>query len=140
MKLDHHCIWTQNCIGFRNQRPFYLFTLYMSIGLYQFWSATIFSLSKMYGSCKFFSFFEPGVYILWIITCFSALVVGIMIIGLLISHTMMILTNHTTLMSMKLKRMCPVPFCEFRDMILENEYVIIILSRLILSIEVKSKM
>lgn len=57
MKLDHHCMWTQNCIGYRNQRPFYLFTLYMSIGLYQFWTGTLFTFSKMYGSCKFFSFF-----------------------------------------------------------------------------------
>ncbi len=111
MKLDHHCIWTQNCIGYRNQRPFYLFTLYMSLGLVQFWTSTYFTFMKMYGSCKFFSFFEPGVYILWIITCFSAFFVGMMIIALLLSHTMMILTNHTTLMSMKFKKMCPIPFC-----------------------------
>ena len=95
----------------------------MAIGLYQFWSATIFAIGKMYGSCKFFSFFEPGVYILWAITCFSALVVGMMIVALFISHTFMILTNHTTLMSMKQKRMCPLPFIEFRDMILDNEFV-----------------
>jgi len=83
----------------------------MSIGLFQFWKGTLVAFGRMYGTCKFFSFFEPGVYILWIITCFSAFVVGIMIVALLISHTIMILTNHTTLMTMKLKRMCPFPFC-----------------------------
>jgi hypothetical protein len=114
MKLDHHCMWTQN------QKSFYLFTLYMTLGLVQFWTATIFAVGEMYGSCKFFSIFEPGVYILWAITCFSAFIVGIMIVALFISHTFMILTNHTTLMSMKQKRMCPFPFIEFRDMILEN--------------------
>lgn len=40
-KLDHHCMWTQNCIGFRNQKCFYLFTFYMSIGLVQFWYGSI---------------------------------------------------------------------------------------------------
>lgn len=83
----------------------------MSIGVCQFWIETFSVFFKMYGSCKFFSFFEPGVYILWIITCFSALIVGMMILALLVSHTMMILTNHTTLMSMKNKSMCPLPFC-----------------------------
>jgi hypothetical protein len=33
-----------------------------------------------------------------------------MIVALLISHTMMVLTNHTTLMSMKMHKMCPLPF------------------------------
>ena len=123
MKLDHHCMWTQNCIGYRNQRSFYLFTMYMTIGVLQFWFATFSAFSLMYGHCNFFSYFEPGVYILWGITCFSAFIVGIMIIMLAVGHTMYILTNHTTLMSMKLKKVCPCPFCEPRDMILDDESV-----------------
>ena len=82
----------------------------MTIGVFQFWFATYDSFFYLYGSGKFLSFFEPGVYIIWIITCFSALFVGIMIVALLISHTMMVLTNHTTLMSMKMHKMCPLPF------------------------------
>ncbi len=39
-KMDHHCIWTQTCIGFRNQKTFYLFCFYMSIGVFQFWYFT----------------------------------------------------------------------------------------------------
>ena len=49
-----------------------------------------------------------------------------MIIALWISHTMMILTNFTTLTGMKTKKVCPFPFCEFRDMILEDENVILV--------------
>ena len=111
-KLDHHCIWTQTCIGHCNQRPFYLFSIYMCIGVIQFWHSTIRAGVVMFGECNssFFSHFEPGVYILWMITCISAAVVGLMIIGLTISHTFMILTNYTTLDSMKQKRMCPLPF------------------------------
>jgi hypothetical protein len=60
------------------------------------------------------------VYILWAITCFSALVVGIMIVSLLFGHTIMILTNHTTLMSVKKSQACPMPFCEFRNTFLND--------------------
>jgi hypothetical protein len=77
-------------------------------------------VGKMYGSCKFFSFFEPGVYILWFVTCISALVVGVMIVILLISHSMMVVTNHTTLMTIKQSKACPLPFCEFRHSFLED--------------------
>lgn len=122
-KLDHHCMWTQNCIGYRNQRSFYLFCLYMTLGLLQFWQSTFKTFGSIYSTCRFFSYFEPGVYILWLITCFSALFVGIMIVALCISHSMMILTNFTTLTGMKTKKMCALPFCECRDMILAPDNV-----------------
>jgi len=115
-KLDHHCMWTQTCIGHCNQRPFIWFCIYMTIGVLQFWISTIRAVNIMTGSCEstFFNVFEPGVYILWGITCFSAGVVGLMIVGLSISHGMMICSNFTTLDSMKKKTMPPLPFIECR--------------------------
>lgn len=98
----------------------------MSLGLWQYWHASYYAYQTIYGHCQFFSYFEPGVYILWLITSFSATFVGFMIIALWISHTMMILTNFTTLTGMKTKKVCPFPFCEFRDMILEDENVILV--------------
>lgn len=53
---------------------------------------------------------EPGVVIIWVITAFSAFFVGLMIIMLFITHTMMVLTNYRTLDSMKSGKMCPMPF------------------------------
>ena len=41
----------------------------------------------------------------------SAFVVGIMIIMLFVGHTGMVLTNFTTLDSIKQKQVCPIPFC-----------------------------
>lgn len=114
-KLDHHCMWTQTCIGYCNQRSFYLFTVYMTIGVIQFWYSTIRAFVLMSGSCHFFDFFEPAVYVLWAITCFSAGCVGVMIVGLSIGHSLMISTNFTTLDSIKTRRACPIPFCEFRQ-------------------------
>jgi hypothetical protein len=83
----------------------------MCIGVIQFWVSTYRAGAVMYGSCNFFGIFEPGVYILWIITCMSAFFVGMMIVGLFISHSMMVMTNYTTLDSMKKKKMCPIPIC-----------------------------
>lgn len=114
-KLDHHCMWTQTCIGYRNQRPFYLFTLYMMIGVLQFWYSTARVVSHLSITCHFFGAFEPGVYILWVITCISAGVVGAMIIMLWVGHSLMVATNFTTLDNLKEKRMCPIPFIEFRS-------------------------
>jgi len=39
--MDHHCIWTQTCIGFSNQKSFYLFCMYMTMGVMQFWYFTV---------------------------------------------------------------------------------------------------
>lgn len=95
----------------------------MTLGLWQFWHASISTFKFMYGHCEFFSYYEPGVYILWLITTFSATFIGTMIIALFISHTMMILTNFTTLTGMKKKSVCHLPFCEFRDMLLTDDKV-----------------
>ena len=81
--------------------------------------------------CHFFGTFEPGVYLLWGITCFSASVVGLMIIMLVVGHTVMIMTNFTTLDSIKTKGICPMPFCEFRKKRLQTDNVEIGIFRLI---------
>ena len=106
-------MWTQTCIGHCNQRPFVLFCFYMTVGVIQFWISTVRAFSMMTDSCDshFFSVFEPGVYILWGITCFSAGVVGMMIVGLTVSHGLMICTNFTTLDGIKKKMAGPLPVC-----------------------------
>jgi len=45
-----------------------------------------------------------------VFTGFSALFVGVMIVALFCTHTMMILTNFRTLDGMKSGKICPIPF------------------------------
>jgi hypothetical protein len=80
----------------------------MAIGVLQFWYFNIRVMSER--SKPVLELMEPGVAIIWAATAFSALFVGIMIIMLLISHSLMVLTNYRTLDGMKTGRMCPLPF------------------------------
>lgn len=80
----------------------------MAIGVIQFWYFTVRVLNEK--PKPVLEMMEPGVAIIWAITAFSALFVGLMIIMLFITHTLMILTNYRTLDGMKSGKMCPIPF------------------------------
>ena len=82
----------------------------MTVGVMQFWYSTIRVAHTLISNCQFFAVFEPGIYILWGITCISAGLVGIMIVALCVGHSFFVATNFTTLEGMKTKKTCFYPF------------------------------
>lgn len=80
----------------------------MALGVFQFWYFTYRVISERTG--PFLQIVEPGVMILWAFTALSAFSVGMMIVTLSITHTIMMLTNWRTIDIMKSKTMCPIPF------------------------------
>ena len=111
-KMDHHCVWAQNCIGYRNQRAFYLFCFYMSVGDIIFWHFSYMTYHQLKGN--FFGHFPTSVYVWWGFTCLSVIFIGLMILCLTVSHLLMIMVNHTTLDSIKTKSFGSIPCCEIR--------------------------
>jgi hypothetical protein len=82
----------------------------MALGVLQFWYFTIRVVHER--TVPFFQLAEPGVMILWFLTAFSAFFVGLMILTLYLSHTVMMLTNYRTLDAVKTRKMCPAPFVQ----------------------------
>jgi len=82
----------------------------MSVGIVQFWYFTFRALSN-----EIIPLIPTSTKVLWALTAFSVFCVGLMIIILLFSHTLMILTNFTSLDGVKTRSICPLPFCQSKS-------------------------
>jgi len=100
LRMDHHCPWIVNCVGVRNHRAFYLFTVYMTLGGLQYLWKTWTYYNTLSNGPDFWihgSFF----YVYWLITTVILVPITMMLVGLSVFHTLLICSNGTTVESMK---------------------------------------
>uniref|UniRef100_A0A8C7ZNC6 Palmitoyltransferase n=1 Tax=Oryzias sinensis TaxID=183150 RepID=A0A8C7ZNC6_9TELE len=94
-RFDHHCPWVGNCVGKRNYRYFYLFTLSLSLLTIYIFAFDIVHVVMRSVDKGFLNTLQetPGTYPLSVLVCFFTLW---SVVGLTGFHTYLISLNQTT--------------------------------------------
>lgn len=98
LKMDHHCVWLNNCVGFGNYKQFYLLAIWGS-ALCTFVFATLLQILIWQLTMDATA---PASIQMLIIACFS-FVLGMGCYALLIFHTFIIAKGRTTIEQITLR-------------------------------------
>mmetsp|Transcript_43482 Transcript_43482/g.102115 ORF Transcript_43482/g.102115 Transcript_43482/m.102115 type:complete len:342 (-) Transcript_43482:357-1382(-) len=90
LKMDHHCPWVNNCVGFRNYKFFYLLLLYGTVTELLTIALLIYSLLEKDGKFKPWDYASMAT-----IALVGLFAIGT--VGLAVFHTSLLLVNQTTI-------------------------------------------
>jgi len=100
LKMDHHCPWINGCVGFHNQKAFYLFILWGAVYCLFILSVTLPHLV--------YAFNEPRdaipVDVQWVFLALASGIFGVSLVGFSIFHSWLMSRNMTTIESFQRQR------------------------------------
>mmetsp|Transcript_39097 Transcript_39097/g.34774 ORF Transcript_39097/g.34774 Transcript_39097/m.34774 type:complete len:177 (-) Transcript_39097:917-1447(-) len=99
MRMDHHCPWICNCVGYRNHKSFFYFCFYLTIGA----SVYVYNFSvyfyQAYQDETLFDF--SWIFVTFCTICTLIIIpAGGWVLSLALYHFMLALNNLTTLEGM----------------------------------------
>merc|ERR1712167_102671 len=95
LKMDHHCPWINNCVGYYNYKYFYLFIVYALLIL--FWVSTT-SFLNFLRSCASDDVLDVGSSSFGIVFCWIyCTLFGVALGGFVTFHTYLLVQNYTTI-------------------------------------------
>lgn len=121
IKMDHHCIFIANCVGYRNQKYFFLFLFYSTLGCL----ICFFGMLQKFLNLKDYldkyhkeknpidSEYDSDILMYSSLVLFSTVSSVLLFIGigiLLVLHSYLIFNNLTTIENMKYKKKENSPF------------------------------